>query len=446
MKLNKNVIYILNTLKKNNFSAYLVGGCVRDCIMKKEPHDFDICTNAKPDEIIKVFKKKQLLLHGMKHGTVTIVLNKECYEVTTFRIDGEYSDNRRPKEVFFTNNLTEDLSRRDFTINAIAYDYKFEDPFNGLTDIKNKVIRCVGNPEDRFNEDALRILRALRFSSVLGFSIEENTKKAIFKLYKNLENISWERINSEFSKLLLGQNSINVLREFAEVFFFLIPELKKCDKFNQNNKYHIHDVWEHTLHVLEYTPNDLILKLTALFHDVGKPDTYVLGEDGQGHFYEHPKKSAELSEEILVRMRYSNNIKNNVVSLILEHSITFDVNKRFLRRCLSKLGEENTKKLFILRKADIIGQKGLEEATERLKKVDDIILLLEEVLEEQHCFKITDLELKGRDLIQLGVPQGEEIGVILNNLFEAVINGAVKNDKSELTDYAYKNNFIPIGE
>lgn len=439
MKINKDIQFIFNKLNNNGFSAYLVGGCVRDFLMNKKPHDYDICTDAKPEEIIKIFKNNHLLLHGMKHGTVTIVLNKNCYEITTYRIDGEYKDNRRPEEVFFTNNLQLDLARRDFTINALAYNNKVVDYFNGFSDIENKTIRCVGNPEERFNEDALRILRALRFSSVLDFEIEEETKKAIFKLYYNLQNISFERINAEFSKLLLGKRCVQVLREFKEIFFFIIPELKKCDNFNQNNKYHIYDVWEHTLHVIENTPNDLILRLTALFHDVGKPDTYELGEDNQGHFYTHPIKSVEITEQVLVRLRYSNQIKDNVLQLIKEHSLTFDVSKKFLRKCFVRIGEENTKKLLIFRKADIIGQRGREEAKERLAKVDKILDLLNVVLEENNCFKITDLTISGKDLIALGIPQGKVIGEILNDIFTEVINGSLKNEKEILQQYIFDN-------
>lgn len=440
MNINEDIEFILNKISMNNFNAYLVGGCVRDKIMNKTPHDYDICTNALPNEIINTFKDQQLLLHGMKHGTITLILNKTPYEITTYRIDGEYTDNRRPDTVKFTTNLEKDLERRDFTINAMAFDGKnIIDPFFGQKDIENRTIRCVGNPEKRFNEDALRILRALRFASVLNFEIEQNTKKAIFKLYKNLSFISMERINAEFSKILLGQNCKKILDEYKEIFFYIIPELRKMDGFNQHNKYHLYDVWHHTLTVIESTPPDLILRLTALFHDIGKPETYTEDENNQGHFYEHPEMSVKITEDILKRMRYSNEIKDTVLLLIKEHSLTFDLSKKFLKKCLNRIGENNTRLLLIFRKADIIGQKGYDSAINRLKKVDDTISLLDEILSEESCVKIKDLQINGNDLLKLGFKQNSSIGNTLKLLLEKVINEELNNTHEVLINYV-KNN------
>lgn len=439
MKVENNVLKIINTLKDNHYDAYLVGGCVRDNFLGSTPKDYDVCTNALPETIAEIFKEEKLLLYGLKHGTVTVVLDGECYEITTYRIDKDYKDGRHPETVEFTTDLVEDLKRRDFTINAMAYDVitnKTEDPFNGLFDLDNKIIRCVGNAEDRFNEDALRIMRALRFSAVLGFEVEESTKNAIFKLYKNLSKISWERINSEFSKLLVGKNCVKILREYKEVFFYLMPELKPMDGFNQNNKYHIHDVWEHTLHVIENTPEDLVLRLTALFHDIGKPDTYIIGEDGQGHFYTHPIKSVELTDIVLKRLRYSNLIKDNVILLIAEHSLTFEVSKKFLKRLLAKIGETALRQLLVFRKADIIGQKGKEIAVERLFKIDNISSVLDEIIAENSCFSLSDLEISGKDLIDAGIPPSKIMGKMLNATLKEVINGTLPNEKKELLKFA----------
>lgn len=445
MKINESVKYIIGKLKKNKYDGYLVGGCVRDFILGKEPKDYDICTNALPEQITEIFKDDKLLLHGLKHGTVTVVLNSECYEITTYRIDKDYKDGRHPETVEFTNDITEDLKRRDFTINAMAYDIYTDniiDPFGGLDDLKNKKIKCVGNAIDRFSEDALRIMRALRFASVLNFEIEEDTKKAIFELYKNLALISWERKNVEFSKLLTGTKCVDILREYSEIVFFLIPELKKTYKFNQNNKYHDHDIWEHTLHVIESTPYDLVLRLTALLHDVGKPDAYSLGEDNQGHFYGHAEISAKLAEEILIRFRYSNLIKNKVVLLIKEHSLTFEISKKFLKKALSRMTTDDLNDLFTFRKADIIGQKGFEIATERLLKVDKTQELLKEVIEENECFSLKDLEISGDDIIELGVEKGKIIGKTLKYLLKKVIAGEIDNTHSILIEEA--KNFLSL--
>lgn len=442
MFINEQVNFIIKKIKDAGFEAYLVGGCVRDFLLNKEPKDYDICTNALPEEITDIFRDEKLLLHGLKHGTVTIVLNSECYEITTYRIDKDYKDGRHPETVEFTTNLVEDLKRRDFTINAIAFDIieeKLIDPFNGQEDLKNKVIKCVGNPLDRFSEDALRIMRALRFSSVLDFDIEVNTKNAIFELYENLSKISWERKNVEFSKMLTGKRCTSLLNEYKEIIFFLIPELKDMDGFNQNNCYHIYDVWEHTLHVIDATPNDLVLRLTALFHDIGKPNTYVLGEDNQGHFYGHPKISSEMADIILRRFKYSNLIRNEVVQLIDEHSITFEVSKKFLRKALTRIKKETLQKLFVFRKADIIGQKGLDEALSRLEKVTANELLLEEVISEKECFQMKDLAISGNDVMELGFPSGKIIGKILKSTLKEVIDGNLNNEKEELISYVIFN-------
>jgi len=430
--------FILEQLHNQNFKAYLVGGCVRDCILGKTPSDWDICTSATPMEVMYIFNKYYVIPTGLKHGTITVVIENEEYEITTFRNEKSYSDNRRPDVVTFIDDVKEDLARRDFTINAIAYNSEegFIDPFNGISDIEKSIIKCVGKPEDRFNEDGLRILRALRFAAKFGFEIENKTSEAIMKQYNLLSNISKERINVELCKILMSENAgINILREYNQVFGFIIPELKQTFDFNQNNPHHKYEVWEHTLHALENTEEDLIIRLAILLHDIGKPITYSEDETGKGHFYGHAGVSAEMSDEILKELKFSNEIRNNVVELILNHDRVLEPRKSLIKRCLRKIGEDQTRRLLKVKMADIMGQDTqYEEWNEKYEKLIKIEEILEEILKEEACFKISDLKINGNDLINLGIPQGIEIGRILNALLEMVINEEIKNETEVLRE------------
>ena len=435
MKVDKRALIILDKLNKAGFEGYVVGGCVRDSLLNKEPKDWDICTNAKTDEIMQIFKGFNIIETGIKHGTVTIMLDNEGYEVTTYRVDGVYTDGRHPDSVFFTSSLKEDLARRDFTINALAYSKNegLKDYFNGKEDLENGIIRCVGNGEERFEEDALRILRALRFSSVLGFTIEDNTKKAIFNKIENLRNISKERINVEIVKMLNGFNVEYVLKEFREVLAFVIPEIKEMFDFKQNNKHHKFDVWEHTINVIKNSDVGL-LRVAALFHDIGKPKTYSFSE-GQGHFYGHSKVSSDIAEKVMVGLKFSNAEIEKVTTLIKYHDVVFSPTKKFVLRMLNKIGEENLRLLIELRKADIKGQGMVIEGDDRLERV----LLVEDILnnlEEDSCFSLKSLSVNGRDLIELGYKQGKEIGLVLNELLNMVIEGNIENDKEKLLKVA----------
>lgn len=326
---------IIHTLQNHGHSAYVVGGCVRDSILGRIPHDWDICTSATPNEMLEIFKDKRVIETGLQHGTITVVVNGEPYEVTTYRIDGAYSDNRRPDSVTFTDNLVEDLRRRDFTINAMAYNDTegLIDPFNGLEDIKWQKIQCVGSVKDRFSEDALRILRAIRFASQLDFTIMPSTDWEIHQQYKNLENISIERINSEFCKIASSDSFCVQLLLYKDVFSLFIPELKDMIDFPQNNPYHDYDVFGHTIHAIEHCESkDLTIRLAVFFHDFGKPHSYQDGEDGIRHFKGHGKVSAEITDNIMKRLRFDNETRNNVVELVYYHDATFEVGKEICEK------------------------------------------------------------------------------------------------------------------
>ena len=330
---------IIHSLQNNGYEAFLVGGCVRDSILCRPIHDYDITTSATPDEMMEVFKDKRIIETGLQHGTITILIDGEAYECTTYRIDGNYSDSRRPDSVTFTRSLEEDLKRRDFTINAMAYNDEvgLVDPFNGMEDIKYHKIRCVGRAEDRFSEDALRILRAIRFASQLGFVLEPDTDWNISKMYKNLENISIERINSEFCKIAASSDFCVQMVLYHEVFSLFIPEIKNMFGFQQNNPYHIYDVWNHTVHAIEYCESDdLVTRLSVFFHDIGKPHCYQDSEDGIRHFKGHGRVSADMTDKIMKRLRFDNDTREKVVELVYYHDATFEVGKKYIKRWLNK--------------------------------------------------------------------------------------------------------------
>lgn len=431
---------LIHTLQDNGHSAYVVGGCVRDSILGREPHDWDICTSATPEQMLEVFKGRRVIETGLQHGTITVVVDKIPYEITTYRIDGDYSDNRRPDSVTFTDNLIEDLKRRDFTINAMAYNdtQGLVDPFGGTDDIKYGKIQCVGSAKDRFNEDALRILRAIRFASQLEFSIEPETDWQIHQLYKNLENISVERINSEFCKIASFDNFCVELLLYKDVFSLFIPELKDMIDFPQNNPWHIYDVFNHTVHaVAECESKDLITRLAVFFHDFGKLHSYQDGEDGIRHFKGHAKVSAEMTDNIMKRLRFDNDTRNKVVELVQYHDATFSAGKKYVKKWLNKIGEEQFRRLLKLKEADNKAQN-LERSNERIGELYEIESLIDEVLKEQECFSLKDLAVKGKDLINIGYKPGRALGAALRGLLDCVISEEVENNKVELLKLASK--------
>ena len=429
---------LIYTLQNNGHSAYIVGGCVRDSILGRTPHDYDICTSATPSEMLEIFKDRKIIETGLQHGTVTVVMNGEPYEITTYRIDGIYSDNRRPDTVTFTDKLVEDLRRRDFTINAMAYNDEegLIDPFNGLEDIKHKKISCVGSAKDRFEEDALRILRAIRFAAQLDFAIMPGTDWEIHKQYKNLENISIERINSEFCKIASSDDFCVELLLYEDVFSLFIPELKDMIDFPQNNPWHIYDVFNHTIHAVEHCDSDdLTVRLAVFFHDFGKPHSYQDGEDGIRHFKGHGKVSADITDSIMKRLRFDNETRNNVVELVYYHDATFEVGKKYVKRWLNKIGEKQFRRLLQVKKADNKAQN-LELSSDRIEELNKIESLIDEVLQEDECFSLKDLAVNGKDLMSVGYKAGKELGNTLNRLLQLVIDGDCPNEKEKLLQEA----------
>lgn len=435
----KGAAAIIDTLQSNGFEAYLVGGCVRDSILKRPVHDWDITTSATPDEMKKVFADTKIIETGIKHGTLTILSVDGFYECTTYRIDGAYSDGRHPDIVHFTKSLTEDLKRRDFTINAMAYNDKegLIDLFGGRLDLMDHVIRCVGNPEDRFKEDALRIMRALRFAAQLEFDLEMKTKIAAFQMSDTLTKVSAERINSEFCKILtqtMGRQIIDYYREIIAVF---IPEIKDMFDFEQNNPYHMFNVWDHTIEalvraVLFMDQNNLTLALATLFHDIGKPHSYQDDPNGIRHFYGHAAKSAEITDSIMRRMRFNNNIREQVVTLVKYHDADIKPEAKYVKRWLNKLDSEHLLRcLFMLKYSDISGQV-VKNRAERLREVSELFTVLDDVINQQACFSLKDLAVNGNDLIAAGMKPGKEIGAILNQMLELVLNDECANDKDAL--------------
>lgn len=435
LKIKEDVINILNQLETSGYKAYCVGGCVRDLLMGNIPKDWDICTSALPSEVANCFNSEKVLETGLKHGTVTLIYNEGLYEITTFRLDGNYTDSRHPDSVEFVLSLDEDLKRRDFTMNAMAYNPKHGliDLFGGKNDIKNSIIKCVGNPKERFNEDALRILRALRFAARFNFDLDENTARAINKQKNLLNSIAYERIYSELEFILLADHAEGVLLNYKEVFAQIMPEIEPAFNFNQHNPYHSYDVWTHIVKSVVAAPKDIVIKLTMLLHDVGKPQSFTMDENKQGHFYGHAKVSVNKAKDILERLRVSNKTKSEVLKLVEMHDVIINPSKRSVKRLLINMGEPLFRKLLVVKRCDAMAQNP-SILKERLMLIDNIQEILETVLAEEQCLSLKDLKVNGNDIILLGVPKGKKIGDILKLLFSMVIEEQVENDKTKLLE------------
>ncbi len=421
----------------NGYKVYPVGGCVRNYIMGLTPDDYDMTTSALPAETLAAFKDFTTFDAGLKHGTVSVVIDKHVIEITTHRIETSYTDNRHPDEVIFTRDLSEDLRRRDFTMNAIAYDSEsnsFFDPYNGISDIESKLIRAVGDPAQRFNEDGLRILRALRFSSVLGFDIEDNTSAAIHSCKELLRNISPERIYTEFTKLLCGKNVASVISDYHDVIAEFIPEITHMIGFDQQNPHHCYDVFRHTLVTMESIEPDPLLRWTMLLHDIGKPDTFFLDEKG-GHFFGHYKNSTEIAKKILLRLKASNDTINKVTTLIYHHDSVIPETEKSVRRLLMKLGYDMTLLLYKVNRADAKGQTP-SQIEERLQHFNRLEEITKDIISANECFSLKDMDISGKDIIALGVPPGKRIGQILDILLNEVIDGEINNEKETLIQRA----------
>lgn len=425
----------IKTLKKSGYAAFLVGGSVRDRLMGRTVHDIDIATDAKPEETILAFKNRTVIPTGLKHGTVTVLFEKIPVEITTFRTETGYSDNRHPDKIGFSKNLKEDLSRRDFTMNAIACDEKgvLTDPFGGKKDIEKKLIRAVGNAETRFGEDSLRILRALRFSAVLGFEIEEETGKAVKSCRGLLKNLSPERISSELSRLLCGKKADAVLLAYPEVFAEIMPCLAPTVGFCQRNRHHCFDVYEHTVNVVKNVRPVLHMRLAALLHDCAKPLTFSLDEKGEGHFYSHAPKGAAVAKRLLSSLRFDGDTIEKTVRLIKIHDSPIECNEVAVKKKLRRLGEETFFDLVELQRADNLAQS--EEFRFRQKNFDYLEKTAKEILKENECFSLKSLAVNGNDMAAVGFFK-KEIGEALNLLCEAVIEEKVENKKEDLLRFA----------
>jgi tRNA nucleotidyltransferase (CCA-adding enzyme) len=429
---------ILQILTRSGFDACVVGGCVRDSLIGKTPSDWDIATSALPSEAMDALNGFPIRKTGLKHGTVTVFSHKMPVEVTTYRVDGTYSDGRRPDAVTFTRLLREDLSRRDFTVNAMASRRTGElvDEFGGLNDLKRKMIRCVGDPDLRFREDGLRILRALRFASVLDFTIEPKTSGSLMQNRNMLDGIARERVAAEFTKLLCGAGAARVLQEYREVIAQFVPEIRSSFGFQQNNPHHCYDVWEHTLKSISAIPSDPVLRLTMFLHDLGKPLCYSEDENGIGHFYGHPEISAKLAGSVLRRLRFSKKTIGTVTLLVRQHGLSLPDSEKILRRRLNRLGEENLRRLIEVRAADTAAKS--PENREKLSLLNNTKKTLERILQEKQCFTLRDLAVNGEDLIEAGIPKGDEVGRLLSLLLGAVMDGTCPNRREALLDRAEK--------
>ena len=425
----------IDLLNSSGYEAYLVGGCVRDALLGVEPKDYDITTSALPEQTKAVFRDYHVIETGIKHGTVTAVIDDTPVEITTYRVDQEYLDHRHPENVVFTSSLKEDLARRDFTINAMAYHPKegLVDCFGGQEDLKTCTIRCVGDPETRFNEDALRILRALRFTSRFDSPIEEKTDNSMRKCAPLLRQISKERIASELNEILCGKGVRRILLEYTDILGIPIPEILPMQGFEQNNPHHIYDVLTHTAVAVESIPPEKDLRLTALLHDIGKPDCYFVGDDGIGHFYGHAKKSEEMAWRILNRLKYDNETKDTVLTLVKYHDLHLEESEKAVKRMLRKIGPDLFRKLILVYKADNMAQS--PEYRDRQEGFDRLSEIADKILSEEQCFSLKDLAVTGRDVIALGYKPGKKIGKILDDLLTKVIDGKLKNEKEELIGF-----------
>ena len=429
--------FVLQRLKENGFQGYVVGGCVRDSLLGRAPKDWDICTDALPEEMQRVFRDQHVIETGLKHGTLTVMYDHEPYEVTTFRVDGEYTDHRHPDEVRFVKNVVDDLARRDFTVNAMAWNPQsgLVDAFGGQEDLRAGVIRCVGEADRRFGEDALRIMRALRFASVYGFDIEAETAAAVHRLKDTLRDVAAERIRVELAKLLCGKGAGKMLREYADVFFAILPQMAPMHGFDQRTPYHAYDVWEHTVRAVENAPSTETLRLTLLLHDAGKPAAFTVDEQGVGHAHGHHRLSAEIAAEVLAYLRLDNATRDRILMLVEHHDWPLSTERTLLKRRLNRLGEEALYQLIEVQRADALG-KGTEAAADVEARTEELRQALTALLAERPCVTLRDMAVNGRDLMAEGIAHGKQLGETLNWLLAEVLNERLPNEREALLSAA----------
>lgn len=438
IQLPEKVQFIISRLEQAGYEAYAVGGCVRDSLLGRQPHDWDVTTSAKPMQVKEAFR--HTIDTGIQHGTVTVMLDHEGFEVTTYRIDGEYEDSRHPKEVTFTVNLVEDLKRRDFTINAMAYNDRsgIVDAFGGVEDLDYGIIRCVGEAAERFGEDALRILRAVRFSAQLGFTIADGTKAAAKALAPNLNHISAERIQAELVKLLVSAHPDYMRDAYAlGITKAVLPELDAAFATQQNHPHHMYNVGEHLMQCLLHTRADKSLRLAALLHDIGKPQTRTTDADGTDHFHGHVEVSERMAAAILKRLKFDNDTITKVQKYVKYHDYNAEPSAKAVRRAINKIGAEYFPQILELRRADTLAQSAYQQA-EKLERIDAIARLYDEIMEQQQCVSLKTLEITGNDLIALGVPKGKRIGAILAELLDDVLQNPENNTHDYLMEETKK--------
>lgn len=423
---------ILHILNEAGYEAYVVGGCVRDSILDRVPGDWDITTSALPEQVKELFHRT--VDTGIQHGTVTVMMGKEGFEVTTYRVDGEYHDGRHPDAVTFTRSLEEDLKRRDFTINAMAYhpEHGLVDLFGGMEDINRKIIRCVGDPVERFTEDALRMLRAVRFSAQLGFTVEENTKAALARMSGNLEHVSAERIQTELVKLLVSDHPEKI-RDAYELGItkVILPEFDAMMETTQETLHHCYNVGEHTIHALMNIPADKVLRLTMLFHDTGKPARKTVDPDGTAHFKGHAYVSEELTRSIMHRLKFDNDTLRKVSKLVLYHDDRMPATMKHVRRAMNRISEELFPYYMKVRMADTLAQSDYQR-DKKLENLAGIEKCYQEILKKKQCVSLKELKVNGQDLIAAGIEKGPKIGQTLQTLLQEVIEEPEKNTREYL--------------
>jgi len=435
IELPRKVVLIIKNLQRHGYDAYAVGGCVRDSILNRKPEDWDITTSAKPEQVKRIFRRT--VDTGIEHGTVTVLIGKDGFEVTTYRVDGLYEDGRHPKEVTFTSRLEEDLKRRDFTINAMAYndDERLVDAFGGMRDLNYHLIRCVGDPRERFSEDALRILRAVRFSAQLAFPIEPETAEAIKSLAPNLEKISAERIQAELVKLLVSDHPERI-QDACELGItkVVLPEWDDMVGVKQNTPHHKYDVAAHTVHALQNVKNDKVLRLTMLFHDMGKPVMKTTDENGRDHFKGHAIASEQIAKTVMKRLKFDNDTIRKVTKLVAYHDYRMEPTGANVRRAMHEIGVELFPYYLAVRLADTKAQSSYERRG-KLENIIQIRELYRNALRNKECVTLKDLAVTGTDLINLGIAPGKELGTLLNELLDMVIEDPAWNQKGKLCDY-----------
>lgn len=438
IELPQKVHQIITTLQNHGYEAYAVGGCVRDSILGRRPEDWDITTSATPQETKELFERT--FDTGIEHGTITVLLGKEGFEVTTYRIDGKYEDSRHPTQVQFTRSLSEDLLRRDFTINAMAYNEQdgLVDIFGGLEDLERRIIRCVGNAQARFSEDALRILRAIRFSAQLGFTVEEETKKAILLPAPTLQKISAERIQTELVKLLVSPHPERMKDAYEMgITAVILPEFDEMMRTEQETPHHCCNVGEHTIRAMMSVEPEKVLRLVMLFHDMGKPSKKTMDENGVAHFKGHAAVSREITENILHRLKFDNDTLRKVTHLVCYHDLRMPAEAGNVRRAMHKIGTELFPSYLKVRRADTQAQSDYQKE-EKNKNLDDIERLYLEILERGQCVSLKEPAVTGRDLIAQGAAPGPQIGKILDELLRKVIEEPERNNKDWLLNEVKK--------